>query len=51
MPYMTQPLRSFWKDLAKCNREEFTKKWDDRKCIEARELIIALPEGLYHYEA
>ena len=20
------------------------------KCIEARELIIALPEGLYHYE-
>lgn len=48
--YATQPLRSFWKDLAKCNREEFTKSGTIGKCIEARELIIALPEGLYHYE-
>lgn len=48
--YATQPLRSFWKDLAKCNKEEFTKSGTIGKCIEARELIIALPEGLYHYE-
>lgn len=48
--YATQPLRSFWKDLAKCNREEFAKSGTIGKCIEARELIIALPEGLYHYE-
>lgn len=48
--YATQPLRSFWKDLAKCNREEFTKSGTTGKCIEVRELIIALPEGLYHYE-
>ena len=48
--YATQPLRSFWKDLAKCNREEFAKSGTTGKCIEARELIIALPEGLYHYE-
>ena len=48
--YATQPLRSFWKDLAKCNREEFSKSGTIGKYIEARELIIALPEGLYHYE-
>lgn len=48
--YATQPLRSFWKDLAKCNREEFAKSGTIGKYIEARELIIALPEGLYHYE-
>ena len=48
--YATQPLRTFWKDLAKCNREEFAKSGTTGKCIEARELIIALPEGLYHYE-
>lgn len=48
--YATQPLRSFWKDLAKCNREEFAKSGTIGKCIGARELIIALPEGLYHYE-
>ena len=48
--YATQPLRSFWKDLAKCNIEEFAKSGTIGKYIEARELIIALPEGLYHYE-
>ena len=48
--YATQPLRSFWKELAKCNREEFTKSGTTGKCIEARELIISLPEALYHYE-
>lgn len=48
--YATQPIRSFWKDLAKCNREEFAKSGTIGKYIEARELIIALPEGLYHYE-
>ena len=43
--YATQPLRSFWKDLAKCNREEFAKSGTIGKYIEARELIIALPES------
>ena len=42
--------RSFWSDLAKCNHAEFKKSGTEGKCIEARELIIALPEGLYHYE-
>ena len=23
--------RKFWKELAKCNQEEFVKKWDRRK--------------------
>ena len=41
--------RSFWKELAKCNREEFKKSGTDGKCIEARELIIALPENFVEY--
>ena len=34
--------RKFWRELAKCNQEEFVKSGTDGKCIEARELIIAL---------
>ncbi len=37
--------RSFWKELAKCNQDEFKKSGTEGKCIEARELIIALPES------
>lgn len=48
--YATQPLRPFWKELEKCNREEFAKSGTTGKCIESRKLIITLPEGLYHYE-
>ena len=37
--------RSYWRKLARCNQEEFRKSGTDGKCIEARELIIALPES------
>ena len=42
--------RSFWKDLAQCNQAEFKKSGTEGKCIEARELIIALPESFTDYE-
>lgn len=42
--------RKFWSELAKCNQEEFEKSGTDGKCIEARELIIALPESFVDYE-
>lgn len=42
--------RSFWKELALCNRYAFQKSGTEGKCIEARELIIALPEDLVQYE-
>lgn len=38
--------RNFWTDLAKYNQAEFKKSGTEGKCIEARELIIALPESL-----
>ena len=41
--------RKFWSQLAKCNQEEFTKSGTEGKCIEARELIIALPEEFVDY--
>ena len=31
--------RKFWKELAKCNQEEFAKSGTEGKCIEARELL------------
>ena len=40
----------FWTELAECNQEEFAKSGTDGKCIEARELIIALPESFVDYE-
>ncbi len=42
--------KEFWTELAECNQEEFTKSGTDGKCIEARELIIALPESFVDYE-
>lgn len=42
--------RSFWRELALCNQHEFQKSGTEGKCIEARELIIALPEDLVQYE-
>ena len=42
--------RSFWRELALCNQHEFQKSGTEGKCIEARELIIALPEELVQYE-
>ena len=41
--------RAFWSNLAKCNQEEFKKSGTSGKCIEARELIIALPESFVDY--
>lgn len=42
--------REFWTELAKCNQEEFQRSGTEGKCIEARELIIALPESFVDYE-
>ena len=42
--------RKFWRELAKCNQEEFVKSGTEGKCIEARELIIALPESFAEYQ-
>lgn len=42
--------RKFWTELAKCNQEEFKKSGTEGKRIEARELIIALPESFVDYE-
>lgn len=42
--------REFWTELAECNQEEFAKSGTKGKCIEARELIIALPESFVEYE-
>ena len=36
--------------MAECNQEEFKKSGTGGKCIEARELIIALPESFVDYE-
>ena len=43
--------RKFWRELAKCNQEEFAKSGTEGKCIEARELIIALPESFTEYQS
>ena len=37
--------RHYWTELARFNQQEFLKSGTDGKCIEARELIIALPES------
>ena len=42
--------RKFWQELAKCSQEEFAKSGTEGKCIEARELIIALPESFTEYQ-
>ena len=46
--YQTADME-FWKNLAKENQQEFIKSGTDGKCIEARELIIALPENYTKY--
>ena len=48
--YTTVSERSFWRELAKCNQESFRQSGTEGKCIEARELIIALPESFVYYE-
>ena len=48
--YATEPDRAFWRELAKCNQEEFEKNGTNVKCIEARELMIALPESFIDYD-
>ena len=42
--------RSFWKFLAMENQQDFQKSGSAGKCIEARELIIALPESFIKYQ-
>ena len=42
--------RSFWSKLARQNQQDFIKSGSKGKCIEARELIIALPEELQAYD-
>ena len=39
--------RSYWTELARCSQQEFKKSGVGGKCIEARELIIALPKSLF----
>ena len=39
--------RGYWTELARCSQQEFKKSGVEGKCIEARELIITLPESLY----
>lgn len=41
---------AFWSNLAKESQQEFKRSGTDGKCIEARELIIALPEVYTQYE-
>lgn len=42
--------RPFWSKLMKENQTEFKKSGTSGKCIEARELIIALPENHVKYD-
>lgn len=41
---------AFWSNLTKESQQEFKRSGTDGKCIEARELIIALPEVYTQYE-
>ena len=41
---------TFWSNLAKESQQEFQRSGAEGKCIEARELIIALPEVYTQYE-
>ncbi len=40
---------AFWSELARESQQEFKRSCSDGKCIEARELIIALPERFTEY--
>lgn len=46
--YETAP-REFWSELAEVNQEEFNRSGTNGQCIEARELIIALPKQYSRY--
>ena len=48
--YSTREDMTFWNDLAKECQEEFKRFGTEGKCIEARELIIALPEEYTQYD-
>lgn len=61
--YITSPARQenlyaayrtadneFWSNLARESQQEFKRSGTEGKCIEARELIIALPEVYTQYE-
>ena len=48
--YSTREDMAFWNDLAKECQEEFRRFGTEGKCIEARELIIALPEEYTQYD-
>ena len=41
---------TFWGNLARESQQEFQRSGTEGKCIEARELIIALPEVYTQYE-
>ena len=43
--------RKFWSQLAKCNQEKFIRSGTEGRCIESRELIIALLEEFVDYPA
>lgn len=42
--------QKFWNELSKESQQEFLKSGTEGKCIEARELIIALPEAYIDFE-
>lgn len=48
--YSTREDMAFWDDLAKECQEEFRRFGTEGKCIEARELDIALPEEYTQYD-
>lgn len=48
--YDTAP-KGFWQELARENQMAFKRSGTEGKCIEARELIIALPKEMYQYGA
>lgn len=47
--YFTVELE-FWRELAEQNQYDFKRSNSNGKCIEARELVIALPESLQEYD-
>ena len=48
--FSTREDMTFWNDLAKECKEEFRRYGTEGKCIEARELIIALPEEYTQFD-
>ncbi len=48
--FSTREDMTFWDDLAKECQEEFRRSMAKGKCIEARELIIALPEEYTQFD-